>query len=133
MHRCRTDTCQNERHAAWERIFSDLCKKTNADGSQKVPETVYFKRFGAFERVFGVERGAGRPAGRADARTDGRTHGRRLGAGAPSTTHTGKKYDVRGKPPLTPIRNTMFLFRDLLENFIWKILYKNRQLVYPYL
>ena len=95
MHRCRTDTCQNERHAAWERIFSDLYKKTNADGSQKVPETVYFKRFGAFERVFGVERGAGRPAGRADART----HGRRLGAGAPSTTRTGKKYDVRGKAP----------------------------------
>ena len=36
-------------------------------------QTVYFKRFGMFERVFGVERGDGRPAGRCgctDARTD---------------------------------------------------------------
>ena len=43
-------------------------------GPPKVPQTVYFKRFGTFERVFGVD-GGGRPAGRRG-RTDGRTHGR---------------------------------------------------------
>ena len=42
-----------------------------------------------------------RRAGRG--RTHGRTHGRRLGDRPPSTTHAGKKYAVRGKPPLTPI------------------------------
>ena len=41
-------------------------------GPPKVPQTVYFKLFGTFERVFGVE-GEGRPARThtsADARTD---------------------------------------------------------------
>ena len=37
--------------------------------------------------------------GRTHARTDGRTHGRTDGARPPSTTHTGKKYAVRGTPP----------------------------------
>ena len=63
---------------------------------QKTPQTVYFKRFGAFEHIFGVERGAGRPAG-ADARTDARTHAGP--ASDPPPTRTGKKYAVRGTPP----------------------------------
>ena len=39
------------------------------------------------------------PEPRTDARTHGRTHGRQLGARPPSTTHAGKKYAVRGRPP----------------------------------
>ena len=77
MHRCRTDTYQNERHAAWERIFKKyVCKKTNADGSPKSAQTVYFELFGMFERVFGVEGGGGR-LGRTHVRTHGRTPARR--------------------------------------------------------
>ena len=64
-------------------------------GPPKVPQTVYFKRFGTFERVLGVEGGAaGRPAGAAgwpagaDTPMHGRTDGRRLGARPSSTTIT---------------------------------------------
>ena len=64
-----------------------------------MPQTVYFKRFGTFDNVFGVEGGAAdrpRPARGTDVRTYGET-----GAGAQTTpaTHPGKKYDVRRPPP----------------------------------
>ena len=51
-------------------------------GPPKVPQTVYFKRFGTFERVLGVEGGGGRPAGWRGrlagwrGHTHARTHGR---------------------------------------------------------
>ena len=35
MHRCPTDTYQNERHAAWERVFPSCSKNMSADGSTK--------------------------------------------------------------------------------------------------
>ena len=77
-------------------------------GPQKKPQTVCFKRFGAFERIFGVERGACRPAG-ADARTDGRTDARthaRTDAGSapdPRPQRTQEKNTPFGAHPLTPI------------------------------
>ena len=74
MHRCRTDTYQNEHRGAWERIFYLLVKKQTQVDPPKVPQTIDFKLFGTFERVFGVE-GGGRPA-RTHTRTDARTDAR---------------------------------------------------------
>ena len=64
-------------------------------------------------RAWSRREGGGR--GRTRGRTDARTDGRRLGTGAPPTTHTGKKYAVRGKPPLTPIYHKI-LFKIALNS-----------------
>ena len=52
-------------------FFNMFVNKQTQMGPPKVPQTVYFKLFGTFERVFGVE-GEGRPA-RTHTRTDART------------------------------------------------------------
>ncbi len=135
MHRCRTDTCQNERHAAWERFgatenerhcsgSAPAKRETSATAARAVRENAkraplqrersaktQNERHAAWERFFGVQ--IGQRARRTDGRTDvvgGNTGWRTAAPGNASR----KKIRRSGPPPHSD--NGLGCFR---EAFFW--------------